>query len=391
MKLFLLAAAAAFCFPTIPMAQRNRPASVCGLSETETEPALLTICTEEHGMVVTPQPRLYLRLYSDGRGEYETDPPYRRYEYPTRLITKKFRVTPDEVEAIRGFGESTGFQNAPDEFPAYRLGADSSLRTTVTFTTGQAVKRIVLANFWGADYEIKKVYPPAVFGLMERAQLVRERAEGIVRPIPAISYCELLYDRDRYLGQKVSINADLELNTAQPNLYDSNCDSPAMRDRQTQERIGVGYADPALGRAKTEQIRTNRFGSRAHVLVVGILRDESARALDTYNFRFEISEFKSMDPIILPYQGELEVGWMYTDGSDHVPAQGLQFSSPLKAPPHYAVRVEWTNVGAVPLLKKRGRRYITFRVLSKTIQAMGNDRWNDEYTCELLTVEPPSR
>jgi hypothetical protein len=391
MKLFLLAAAAALCLPTILMAQRKNPPSVCGLAETETDRALLTICTEEHGMVVTPQPQLYLRVYSDGRGEYEISPPFRRDAIPTRLLSKTFRVTPEEVEALRAFGEATDFQNAPDSFPAYRLGNDSSLKTTVTFTTGRSIKRLLLANFWGAEFEMKKYYPASVFGLMEKAALIRERAEGIVRPIPAISYCELLYDRDRYLGQKVSIYADLELNSAQPNLYDSNCDSPAMRDRQTQERIGVSYADPALGQANTERIRTDRFGGRARVSVVGILRDESARALDTYNFRFEISEFKSVDPIILPYKGELEPGWMYTDGSDHVPAQGLRFSSPLTAPLHHAVRVEWTNVDAFPLLRQSGRRYITFRVLSKTIQAMGNDRWNDEYTCELLTVEPPAR
>lgn len=386
MKLILLAATAALCLPLMVRAQRAPSNSVCTQDEFETDRALLTVCTHERGMAPLLQPRLFLRVYADGRGEYETDPPSREGVYDSRLILKQFCVSIDELNAIRSYSETSEFQNGPNAFPAFRMGNDSSRETTVTYRNDRQTNRIVLQNFWTADFDSKKFYPAAVFGLMETAELVRERAQGIVRPIPALSYCGLLYDRERYLNQKVSIYADLELNTPNPSLYDSNCDEPAIGPSRTKERLGVSYTDAAVEKERTALFRAPRFGGRARVSVVGILRDDSSRAKDTYNYRFEITEMKSAEPILLPYQGVLEAGWTYTDAFDHVPAHGLQLSSPWKIPFHHAARIEWANAKAFPILRSIGRRFITFRVLSKTTQPMGTNRWNDEYVCEIVEL-----
>lgn len=388
MKLVLLAAAAALLLPAVVMAQQDRSNSVCALDKSESDRALLTICTHERGMAPLLQPQLFLRIYPDGRGEYEAYPPHREGVSPTALILKKFRVTPEEIEALRAFGEAGEFQDAPDKFPAYRMGTDSSRETTVTFSSGRARKRIVLLNFWTAHFDIKKDYPAAVYGLMERAELLRERAQGIVRPVPAISYCELLRDRERYLGQKVSIYADLELNAAEPSLYDPNCDEPAMGPARTKERIGVNYADPAIERDQTAQLRTPRFGGRARVSAIGILRDDSQRAKDTYDYRFEILEVKNAEPIILPFEGELKEGWMYFDNFRYVKEQGLPAAYYARMKPllHHAHRIEFTNETKFPALRSSGVRNIVFRVLSKTTQPMGPNRWNDEYVCEIIEL-----
>lgn len=387
MKLVLQAAAAAFLVPAVLMAQQDRSNSVCALDESETDRALLTICTHERGMAPLLQPQLFLRIYQDGRGEYESYPPHREGVYPKALILKKFRVTPEEIDALRTLGEAAEFQGAPDKFPAYRMGTDSSKETTVTFISGIIRKRIVLQNFWFA-FEDKKLYPTPVFDLLERAELIRERAQGIVRPIPSISYCVLLHDRERYLGQKVSIYADLELNAAEPNLSDPNCDEPAMGPARTEERLGVSYADPAIERGQAAQLRTSRFGGRARISVVGILRDDSQRAKDTYDYRFEILEVKNAVPIILPFEGELKAGWMYSDNFRYVKEQGLPaaYSARMKPLPHHAHRIEFTNEAKFPALRSSGVRDIVFRVLSKTTQPMGPNRWNDEYVCEIIEL-----
>jgi len=39
-----------------------------------------------------------------------------------------------------------------------------------------------------------------------------------------------------------------------------------------------------------------------------------------------------------------------------------------------------------PALRRSGRKYLTFRVLSKETQQMERWRWNDVYTCELIKV-----
>lgn len=104
--------------------------------------AVLTICIHERGMVPRPQPRLFIRVFADGRAEYEqnvqgTSP---------RLATKQFGITSEQLNEILCLGREPDFQAAVDHYPAVHKGIDSSRETTITFRDSGAVKTIVITG-----------------------------------------------------------------------------------------------------------------------------------------------------------------------------------------------------------------------------------------------------
>src|SRR5258707_8026117 len=121
---------------------------------------LLTICNHERGMAPLPQPQLYLKLYRDGRGEYET-----ASGTSSLLDLKEFQISSEELREIMSLGNAADFQKADASYPVFHQSDDSSLETTITFSAKGAAKRIVLANFYAADPDNKKRYPVSLIQL----------------------------------------------------------------------------------------------------------------------------------------------------------------------------------------------------------------------------------
>lgn len=398
MKIILLATLVVMALPIMGLAQGARSTSVCvpGEETKETESAVLTICTREFGMTTFPHPQLYLRIFADGRGEYETLPPYvEGAGDANQILAKKgLRVTPEQVREIIRLGSAKDFQQAPAAYPAFHIGTDSGMSTTISFRDQSAPKTIVVTNFSWRDPDNGRHYPRSLILLMSRMEVIREKATGTARAIPFITFCQLIKNHEIFFDMPVSFAADLELGGTREFLNEPECNTAAQGAFRTTEKISVGYLgpddkpSPAL-KAQTEQVHTPRFGGRARVSVTGVLRNESKRSLDGYNYRFDITAFNSIDPIVLPYRGELEPGWSYSDSFDQPSESRFELSSRLKAPFHHGARIEWTNLDQFPKLKVSGRKYIVFRVVSKQVQPMGSNRWNDEYQCEILLVKWP--
>lgn len=374
--------------------------SACSRGAEQPANVILTICKEEHGMTSFLQPQLYLRLYSDGRGEYEVDPPgpYGADQRIFIMQLKQFQITLDEVEEIRALGRMPDFQSAPEVVPYYQFGMDVSIQKTIVFVDQGAAKTIVLGTDNPRERDASKKFPKSLGLFLEQADLIRERGMGIVRPIPAITFCELIRNHEYYFGRTVSIQADLDLNGQLPFLNDPECDRTEVRDRRTKERIALGYfvkkgeTTTAL-EILTNSIRGPRFGGRARVFITGKLRDETQHALDSFNYRFEISDYKTIEPSVTAFAGVLNEGWMYFDNFAYVKVKGLSaaYDSRLKFLPHHAGRVEFSNEANFPALGTSGVRDIVFRVVKKSTQKMTANRWNDLYTCEILelTVHDP--
>lgn len=67
-------------------------------------------------MAPIPQPRLYLRVYTDGRVEYEASKSW------DSLIKKEFRIGADDLAEIIRLGNTEDFRSAKEEYPAYKQG-----------------------------------------------------------------------------------------------------------------------------------------------------------------------------------------------------------------------------------------------------------------------------
>jgi hypothetical protein len=123
MKFISLIALAAAFLPVSVRAQQSANTSVC---LRDTPPGvLLNICQHERGMAPMPQPRLYLRIYKDGRGDYETN------TFADVLVKKEFRVNEEDISEIARLGAARGVQKALERYPEYNHGDDSSRELTV--------------------------------------------------------------------------------------------------------------------------------------------------------------------------------------------------------------------------------------------------------------------
>ena len=381
MRIVFLATLVTFVLPAFASAQQPANTSVC-LKDVPPG-VLLNICADERGMAPIPTPRLYLRVYKDGRGEYEENKTW------DALTKKQFRAKEDDIREIERLGATEGVQKARERYPVYNLGDDSSREITVDIYDETSRKRIILTNFFAADRENKKHYPASLISFMEKVEEIWDSANGVVRESPKITFCTLMADREYLIGKRVQIYADLELEGSY--LQDPECNRPEVGRARTSERIGFGYDEKKLGHGPVirEIIQKKGFEpyvTRVRVGVEGILREETERTPHNYPYRFIIERFFAVDKIVLPYQGELKSGWLYSDTIDHVKGSALKLSSPLKPVMHHAYAIEWTNEDKFPALRQSGRKYFTFRVISKETQQMTRYRWDDVYTCEIITM-----
>lgn len=384
MRIVFLAILAAFIVPVLASAQQRDSASAC---LTDVPPGvLLNICEHWSGMPPLPQPRLYLRVYKDGRGEYETNKTW------NVLIKEEFKVKEEDIRELERLSATDGVQKALESYPTYRLAYDSTREIIVDIYGESSQKRIVLENFFAADRENKKHYPASLISLMEKVEEIWDGANGIVREIPSLSFCTLLADREYLIGKRVQIYADMELGIEEGSyLHELECNRLEVGRGRTSERVGFGYDEKKLGKGPVireilQQKGFETYVTQVRVLVQGILREETQRTKHNYPYRFIIERFLSVDNIVVAYGGELKQGWIYSDAIDHVKGSELKLSAPLQPMIHHAQRIEWTNEDKFPALSRSGRKYITFRVVSRETQQMTQYRWNDVYTCELIKI-----
>jgi hypothetical protein len=170
MKFIFLTALAAAFLPVSLSGQQSANTSVC-LSATPPG-VLLNICQHARGMVTMPQPTLYLRVYKDGRSEYETN------NSENVLVKKEFRISEEDIREIAELGAAEGVQTALERYPTYNHGIDSSREITVDVYAEAGRKRIILTNFFAADRENNKHYPASLISLVQKAEEIWTRAHG---------------------------------------------------------------------------------------------------------------------------------------------------------------------------------------------------------------------
>jgi hypothetical protein len=179
MKYLCLIAVSMLALPAVSFAQRTSR-SVCtdlGENTSPKKEVVLTICNQERGMSALPPLRLYLRLYVDGTAEFEENGRRDRAGNET-LVMHRMTFAAEKVAELVRIGSLPGFQTAAADYPAFHLGDDSSLETTVIFGN----KKILLRNYDAWFTDNKEHYPAPVVLLMH---LVAEFRTG--QPLPGLA------------------------------------------------------------------------------------------------------------------------------------------------------------------------------------------------------------
>lgn len=184
MKLAILALFGLFAMTTTVAAQRITVSSICSPGTVQPKGVVLTICTHERGMTSFLQPKLDLRLFADGRAEYEVRPPLENRTDQTNfvMVVKQFTADPAALAAIIELGKQPDFQNARVKYPHYQAGMDVAIETTITFYSDGKAKSVKLVNADFRDTPEQKKLPPSLVKLKDKADLIRELAAGYKRP-----------------------------------------------------------------------------------------------------------------------------------------------------------------------------------------------------------------
>jgi hypothetical protein len=208
--------------------------------------------------------------------------------------------------------------------------------------------------------------------------------------IQTVNFCEMVRNPQLHFDKLVRLTATLEQAEEGQYLSDARC------ELSHDEQIGVGYADTSeelgvLRRRTVIQIMQPEYGNRAIVTVVGVLRNVSLRSFAWYHYRFDILRFEAVSHVTVPYEGSLQAGITYRAAVRHDEMAGIAFVIPLPMQPHYAVRIEWTNLSKFPALRKmRGvsrEQQIVFSVLSDERKQIDVQRWNRTLRCKIISVE----
>ena len=213
-----------------------------------------------------------------------------------------------------------------------------------------------------------------------------EAASGARGEAPAVDFCEMVRRPQLYFDKPVRLTATYEMGVEASYLMDVRC------VLGPDNRIGTRYVNAG---ERQPDIRS-RYGTHARVTVVGTLRNSSRRDFAWYRHRFDIMRFEDVSRedtsrLINTYAGELEEGMTYRAAVRGDGRFGLLLDPPPRVPHHTAVRVEWTNLGEFPSLKRprngSRRRQIVFRVVSDHRARVTEGRWNRTLGCQIIIVE----
>jgi hypothetical protein len=230
------------------------------------------------------------------------------------------------------------------------------------------------------------IHPAAAGHRSPAAADQSEAASGARGKTPTVDFCEMVRRPQLYFDKPVRLTATYEMGVEASYLMDVRC-VPGPGDRIGTRYVNAGERQPDI---------RSRYGSQARVTVVGILRNSSRRGFAWYRYRFDIMRFEDVSRedisrLINAYTGALEEGMTYRAAARGDRRFGLSLVPPPRVPHHTAVRVEWTNLGEFPALKRlrnsSRRRQIVFRIVSDHTARMAEGRWNRTLGCQIIIVE----
>jgi hypothetical protein len=219
----------------------------------------------------------------------------------------------------------------------------------------------------------------------------RVSAPFVAEEVPTVAFCEMVKNPQPYFDKAVRLTALITLPTEGIYLNDDKC-VPDPDDK-----IGVGFIinnekQRDMHNRNIRIIRSSKYGSRAQVTVVGILRNSPSRnVFAPHRYRFDIISYEDISHMTVTYKGVLQEGTAYRAEVRGGGPSGLSLVVPVRAQEHVAVSIVWVNLGRFPALQQMrdsgGQREIVFSVVSDRTKQMTERRWNRVLECEILSVK----
>ena len=144
---------------------------------------ILEVITNVYGGYPKDGDILQMRLFKDGRFEYDDFPDYDPPRATGRNVTitkKEARLTEDDVKELIALATSPNFLSSKEKYESMRGRLDDWYITKISFQRGSIRKAITAVNFWDTQYspEFKKNYPSSLVQLLEQVEQMKAKATG---------------------------------------------------------------------------------------------------------------------------------------------------------------------------------------------------------------------
>ncbi len=152
---------------------------ICFWSLRSRSAVIFEVTTHGYGMVYPTSEVLDLRLYQNGRIEYDVYPPQGReflnihYWFPRHHS----EVNSTDFNELNRLIEQPDLLTAQERYKGSRPHIDDTWETTIRFHHGDATKQIVAINFWDDPNDATK-YPPSMIALLKRVSALRKNLTG---------------------------------------------------------------------------------------------------------------------------------------------------------------------------------------------------------------------
>lgn len=125
------------------------------------------------GMASPQGKHLYLRVYSDGRVEYEDE----RMKGPVLdYFVRRAKLSAAEVKALSGHLNGPVVRTLAKEYPALDRSMDHAIDLTVSITRADQPQMILIRNFSPASPRASEAYPPGLIQLLCKIERLRKGA-----------------------------------------------------------------------------------------------------------------------------------------------------------------------------------------------------------------------
>ena len=126
---------------------------------------------------------LHIRLFADGKFEYDYFPDYnppKAMGRNVKILRKETRLDEADVNELVRLAESPTFLAAKDHYPSFTQHLDDEWVTKLRFERGNFKKSVCVVNFWDTQYspELKKNYPDNLIQLLEQVEQMKGKATG---------------------------------------------------------------------------------------------------------------------------------------------------------------------------------------------------------------------
>ncbi len=138
----------------------------CKGGPTNLDDVLVEVSRVGRGMTWPLSPQLFLRVYNDGRIEYES-------REGNKLVLRQTELNTTDIVRLRRIIEAKDLSQSQLEYPMLHTVKDAFMKTCISYKADGHSRQILVRNYAPGHSKAKDYYPASLVELLRLAERVR--------------------------------------------------------------------------------------------------------------------------------------------------------------------------------------------------------------------------